>query len=311
MLVFLLFPAVLWSQKLTREQYIEKFKDIAIAEMEKTGIPASITLAQGCLESGNGNSELAQKANNHFGIKCHSSWKGKGFYMDDDAKNECFRVYKNPEESYRDHSDFLVNGSRYNFLFELAPTDYKGWARGLKQAGYATNPKYPELLIKIIEENQLYNYDKKDGKNHKQNSKNMQTAEVQNQSQQNEVTSKTRFLNPYYQSPEIELHSNKIKCYKPQQEESLAHIANKFNMRLWQIIKYNELPKSAKVTVQGQTIFLQPKRRNSKQKTHIVQAGETVYTISQKYGVKTKFIYKRNNLKIGEVPEVGTKIKLR
>src|SRR5690606_3896602 len=119
----------------------------------------SITLAQGMLESGNGNSKLAKEDNNHFGIKCHSDWNGKKFYQDDDAKDECFRVYKNPEESFIDHSDFLVNRSRYAFLFELKPTDYKAWAKGLKEAGYATNPKYPELLIKIIEDNNLQQYD--------------------------------------------------------------------------------------------------------------------------------------------------------
>ena len=170
------------AQKMSRQEYIEKYKDIAIREMDKTGIPASITLAQGCLESGNGNSELAQKAKNHFGIKCHSSWKGEGFYMDDDAKDECFRVYKDPEESYKDHSEFLVNGSRYDFLFELKPTDYKGWAHGLKKAGYATNPKYPDLLIKIIEDEELNLLDEKKSrsKSNKETSKPTSTAVVQN-----------------------------------------------------------------------------------------------------------------------------------
>lgn len=141
------------SKRISREEYINTYKDDAIEEMQRTGIPASITLAQGILESGDGNSALARYARNHFGIKCHSDWKGATFTMDDDAKDECFRKYKHALESYKDHSDFLTGRNRYAFLFELKLTDYKGWAHGLKKAGYATNPKYPKLLIDIIERN--------------------------------------------------------------------------------------------------------------------------------------------------------------
>ena len=143
------------------EKYIDRFQNIAIAEMNKNGIPASITLAQGLLESGNGMSELAQKANNHFGIKCNSDWKGDFVLRDDDEQDECFRVYSNPEESYRDHSEFLKR-KRYASLFELNKNDYRGWARGLKEAGYATNPKYADLLISIIERYQLYRFDSRE-----------------------------------------------------------------------------------------------------------------------------------------------------
>lgn len=143
--------------------YIDKFKNIAVAEMEKYGIPASITLAQGLLESGNGNSGLAVEANNHFGIKCTSDWKGKSIYKDDDRRNDCFRVYRDPEESFRDHSEFLKR-KRYAFLFELNKDDYEGWAYGLKQAGYATNPRYPELLISLVERYSLHQFDRKEGK---------------------------------------------------------------------------------------------------------------------------------------------------
>ncbi|WP_432709330.1 glucosaminidase domain-containing protein [Pedobacter sp.] len=138
--------------------YIESFKGVAIEQMNSSGIPASIILAQGILESANGNSSLAKYANNHFGIKCTSEWKGKGYYKDDDAKNDCFRVYKDARESYRDHSEFLKR-KRYSFLFELDKNDYKNWAYGLKQAGYATNPKYPELLINLINRYKLNQYD--------------------------------------------------------------------------------------------------------------------------------------------------------
>jgi LysM repeat protein len=138
--------------------YIEKFKDVAIEEMNSNGIPASITLAQGLLESGNGNSSLAKYANNHFGVKVTSDWKGKGYYKDDDNRNDCFRVYSDARESYRDHSEFLKR-KRYSALFELDKNDYKNWAIGLKQAGYATNPRYPDMLINIIDRYKLYQYD--------------------------------------------------------------------------------------------------------------------------------------------------------
>ncbi len=160
-LIIILFfwASLLDAQDMSRAEYISKYKDLAIAEMHQYGIPASIKLAQGVLESGNGNSELARKARNHFGIKCHSSWEGKKVYHDDDKEQECFRKYTTVAASYRDHSVFLQK-VRYANLFELAITDYKGWAKGLKKTGYATNPKYPELLIKIIEDNQLQQFDK-------------------------------------------------------------------------------------------------------------------------------------------------------
>lgn len=150
-------PAI--AQEITREQYINTYKDIAIRQMKLYGIPASIILAQGCLESGNGNSRLAVKGNNHFGIKCHNTWKGRRIYHNDDEKGECFRRYTQAEDSFKDHSEFLRNGKRYQSLFDLSKTDYKAWAHGLKAAGYATNPKYAQLLIDIIERDQLYRYD--------------------------------------------------------------------------------------------------------------------------------------------------------
>ena len=154
-----IFVSFAGAQNLARRDYIEKYKDVAIKQMHKHKIPASIILAQACLESGDGTSALARKANNHFGIKCHNGWKGKGYKHDDDAKGECFRKYNDPIDSFTDHSYFLISGSRYNSLFDLPITDYKAWAHGLKAAGYATNPKYAKLLIDIIEEYKLYKYD--------------------------------------------------------------------------------------------------------------------------------------------------------
>ena len=147
------------ERRITREEYIETYKEDAIREMMKSGVPASITIAQGILESGDGNSPLAVYAKNHFGVKCHSGWQGESMRLDDDEKNECFRKYETVYESFRDHSNFLVTRSRYDFLFELKITDYKSWARGLKKAGYATNAKYADLLIMIIESNNLNQYD--------------------------------------------------------------------------------------------------------------------------------------------------------
>lgn len=146
------------GSKFTAEDYIRMYEKLAIRQMKKHGIPASITLAQGILESANGNSDLARNANNHFGIKCTTDWGGKSYYKDDDEPNSCFRKYPNVESSYEDHSDFLKR-KRYAALFSLKRTDYKGWAHGLKKAGYATNPKYPELLINLIERYSLYKYD--------------------------------------------------------------------------------------------------------------------------------------------------------
>ncbi|MDY0905165.1 glucosaminidase domain-containing protein [Pedobacter sp. CFBP9032] len=146
--------------------YIDEFKGVAVEEMNSDGIPASITLAQGILESGSGNSDLAKYANNHFGIKCTSDWKGKNYFRDDDQKNDCFRVYKDARESFRDHSEFLKR-KRYSFLFQLDRNDYKSWAQGLRTAGYATNPKYPDLLIGVIEKYQLYQYDQPESEKQK------------------------------------------------------------------------------------------------------------------------------------------------
>lgn len=152
-------PVVTSSTKSATQLYIEKYSDIAKYEMEKHGVPASITLAQGILESGSGNGDLAKRSNNHFGIKCHTGWKGQRVYHDDDEDQECFRKYANPRYSFSDHSQFLTGRSRYAALFRLPKDDYRGWAKGLKKAGYATDPKYPKKLISLIERYKLYTYD--------------------------------------------------------------------------------------------------------------------------------------------------------
>ncbi|MFY0675218.1 MAG: LysM peptidoglycan-binding domain-containing protein [Bacteroidia bacterium] len=279
------------QDKLTPEQYIAKYKDIAIAEMHRTGIPASITLAQGYLESGCGNSTLATKANNHFGIKCHSDWKGKTYYIEDDdydengkLKKSCFRVYSNPEESYKDHSEFLTGRSRYAFLFELRTTDYKGWARGLKKAGYATNPKYADLLINIIERYELYDYD--------------------NSKEQKVFASKRLTKDEVFEI-------NEIPAIAYDGQMTIREIRDKFFTAEWQIYKYNDFDRKTPLK-KGQVIYLKPKRRFLRDvgDVHVVKEGETMQYISQLRGIKLKKLYKLNLLGNGEIPAVGEKLSL-
>ena len=203
----------------TTSSYILKFKTIAIIEMNKYGIPASITLAQALLESGTGNSDLAKFANNHFGIKCTSDWKGKGYYKDDDQKDDCFRVYNNPEESFKDHSEFLKR-KRYAALFELDKDDYEGWAKGLKAAGYATNPKYPDLLINIIEKYNLQQFDRKEGEVEKIKREDRVLSDINNNIPKEKAKDKTTDAPPI-------IAGNK---YVVQQGDTLYNISKRFGL---------------------------------------------------------------------------------
>lgn len=275
--VFLAVVAVFTAnaQPQHRLDYIETYKDIAIQEMNMYGIPASIKLAQGILESGDGQSRLASKANNHFGIKCHTDWKGKKIYHDDDEKGECFRVYKNPEESYRDHSLFLVERLRYKDLFKLDRTDYKGWAKGLKAAGYATNPSYANLLIKLIEDYQLYIYDT-------------------------------------YGSDQdiIFIHPNRVRYTVVRKGEALEEVSDRSRVSVKRIIKYNEFTWETKVE-EGDVVFLQRKRNKGKGKSHVVRAGETMHDVAQEHAIRLDKLYSRNRMKVGQQPNAGATLKLR
>jgi LysM repeat protein len=281
------------ERRITREEYIEMYKDDAIREMMKSGVPASITLAQGILESGDGNSPLAVYAKNHFGVKCHSGWKGKSMKLDDDAKDECFRKYETVYESFRDHSEFLVTRSRYDFLFDLKITDYKGWAKGLKKAGYATNPKYADLLIMLIEKNNLDQYDN--------------YAKVP--PRKPTKTRSSKVLASASHNRTIKLH-NHIKYVKAKKGDTFYGITQDFEMNLWQIFKYNDLNESDVLKV-GDIIYLQPKKNKSKEKFHTAKTGETMRDISQLYGVKLKKLYKKNKMFMGTQPNVGDKIYLK
>lgn len=281
------------EKRITREEYIETYKDDAIREMMKSGVPASITLAQGILESADGNSPLAVYAKNHFGVKCHAGWKGESMRLDDDEKNECFRKYETVYESFRDHSDFLVTRSRYDFLFDLKITDYKGWAKGLKKAGYATNPKYADMLIMLIEKNNLSQYDR--------------YAKVPPRKLSKKRSSKA--LASTKNSRIIKLH-NHIKYIKVKEGDTFYKICQDYEMNLWQILKYNDLNKGDILKVDD-IIYLQPKKNKAKKDFHTVKKGETMRDISQLYGVKLKKLYKKNLLIIGTQPNVGDKIFLR
>lgn len=288
-------------KRITRADYIATWKDEAILQMQTHGIPASITLAQGILESGDGNSDLARKSNNHFGIKCHD-WTGKKVYHDDDKKKECFRKYNTAHESFEDHSIFLKR-TRYLFLYDYKVTDYKSWARGLKKAGYATNPKYPDLLIRIIEENKLYEYDKLAlDKNYKPNIP--KKSKVKSNQEEAIVIDIGRAGN-------IFKSDNNIRYTIAEYTTTPEKIAQEMDMSGWQIRKYNDLNRKDKIEP-GTIIYLQPKRNKSKKHTtHTVATGETLHTISQLYGVKPDKILKYSDLPKNHQVKPGEVLKLR
>jgi LysM repeat protein len=292
------------SQKQTTVQYINKWKNEAMLQMKAHKIPASITLAQGILESGNGNSMLAVKANNHFGIKCHSSWTGKKVYKDDDKRDECFRKYNSASESFNDHADFLKK-RRYAGLFELKITDYKGWAKGLKKAGYATNPKYPKLLIGLIERYNLTKYDNLD---------NLLAVK------EKDTVIKQDVINVQVKEDEeviiiggkhkIKTSNNKVKYIIIKKGDTFTKLGHEFDMRLWQFHKYNDFNKGHILQI-GEKVYVKPKRCKAKESYHIVKKGETIHSISQLYGVKLKALYRKNRMIIGSEPKIGKKLNLR
>ncbi len=279
--------AMLPAQRRTQayEDYIKKDRKIAVEEMERYHIPASITLAQGLLESGAGRSTLARKSNNHFGIKCGSRWEGRTVRHDDDARNECFRAYKHPRDSYEDHSKFLRTGARYAFLFRLKITDYKGWARGLKKAGYATDPRYADRLIDIIELYDLDKYDRKGG---------LKWAE--------------EFPDPH--QPYL---ANELLYIVARRGDTFESLSKEMGISKKKIRKYNELPKDYKF--QGGEIVYLEKKRSRATKDHIcytVRPGDSMYSISQKFGVRLSRLYKMNNMKPeSPAPKVGEILRLR
>jgi len=286
------------QQKLSREEYINTFSELAMREMSRVGIPASITLAQGCLESNNGNSTLATRGNNHFGIKCHD-WEGRKIYHDDDKRNECFRSYASAYESYKDHSHFLSTKNRYAFLFELNPHDYRSWAKGLKKAGYATANNYATLLIRIIEENELYQYD-------------LLVLEGELDDYIDSLGVQQDHAYPGDRSNRRILLNNNIEYVLSEAGDTPESLRRELGLYKNEIYRYNNLYKDARLDP-GTIIYLQPKRSKAARgnNIHVVEEGQTMYDISQIYGVKLKHLYRKNHMAEGEQPLEGTEIYLR
>ena len=299
----------------TAGSYIDRFKYLAISEMRRTGVPASITLAQGLIESDMGRSNLASEANNHFGIKCHDDWKGPVIKQNDDKRNECFRKYRQPEESYKDHSDFLRSAPRYKSLFSLDIMDYKGWARGLKKAGYATNPEYANMLIRKIEEYNLSVYDKGIPVSEKAYNKNDTVPEKQDNLAANNSEKSIGNVNGNFAVTAVRsrvLEKNRIQYIIVKEGDTHESLVKELQLLRWELPRYNELKSDFKLTV-GQILYLQPKREKAEvgNDFHIASEGETMYGISQIFGIKLKSLLLLNRMTEGQQPVLGQKIWLR
>ncbi|MBK9330009.1 MAG: LysM peptidoglycan-binding domain-containing protein [Sphingobacteriales bacterium] len=333
----LLFAATASAQKKDSSAivaYIQQYKDIAISEMKRAGIPASITLAQGIHESSFGTSYLSTNTNNHFGIKCKNEWTGRTFKYTDDAPNECFRVYDKVEDSYKDHSDFLRSRTWYNGLFALDINDYKGWSYGLKKAGYATNPKYPDILIKTIEDFELYAFDKGENPSYMQPS----TAPVTNELASDEKLTENNSVSPDAPKASVEEKKNpivtpvksapaitpdfnkkvnkkinkinKVKCVKLYKGETLELIGNVMRIEKEDLLRYNDLKDDAQIK-EGQVIFIQQKKKKNKEGTYKVKTDDNLWSISQKKGVRLSALLRRNKLSEGEEPAPKETIYLK
>ncbi len=312
LLVIFTFSFPLFAQYITADEYIAEHKDMAIREMKRMGIPAAITLAQGLLETENGNSDLVKKSNNHFGIKCKSSWTAGGVSHDDDAPGECFRMYKDADESFRDHSNYLRGNDRYSFLFKLDPRDYRGWAYGLRKAGYATNPKYPDILIKNIETNNLEQYTVMavndmpifDASKYKDDPEDKSIQDVLQSTGQN-VTTESSDL-----SPVANVTVNGKKALFANRGTSLLAIATSHNINLGKLLEYNDLDKDGLLD-KDQFIFLERKQKEGNQDYYISGKDENLYDVAQKNGVLLQSICAYNNLSATDNIYAGTKILLR
>lgn len=306
----------------TASSYIENYKDLAISEMKRTGIPASITLAQGMLESDFGRSSLARVANNHFGIKCHNDWRGQTVRQHDDSRNECFRKYQRPEDSFYDHSDFLRSGSRYTSLFRLDPYDYKAWAHGLRRAGYATNPDYANMIIRKIEENNLQALDRGyTASVSKQDVKTAENAAVRQAPPVKPATDTVKqppvqagtitFGDVMARAPRI-MENNRTQYIIVKDGETKEKLVNEFQLLKRDLANYNDLAENF-IPVPGQLLYLGPKREKAEtgKEFHTAAEGETMHLISQKYGVKLRSLLEMNRMSDTIEPVPGQKIWLQ
>ena len=279
-------------------QYIEKFKDLAVDQMREHKIPASITLAQGLCESGAGRSRLAIEAHNHFGIKVGMTWTGPYIVMADDRPDDRFRKYRNDRESYEDHSRFLTSSPRYRALFDLKITDYKGWAHGLKKAGYATNPRYAEMLIGVIERFNLQQFDSYTHGRYHARSTDRQASEIE-----------SRFF-----AQHSVYRVNKNYMIIANSSDTWDLVARETGVSVRKLLKYNERPKGSPLQT-GDIVYLQKKRtkadKSFKGIPHVVQPGESLYDIAQHYAIRLKSIYTLNGFHADYTPQVGDLIWLR
>lgn len=290
LLAFTVIPLGVLSQTRNSayEAYIDKYKGVAVDQMRRYHVPASITLAQGLLESDAGRSMLAVEGNNHFGIKCHSDWNGRKMYYDDDRRGECFRKYGSAQASFEDHSKFLISGSRYAFLFELKVTDYKGWANGLKKAGYATNPNYAKKLIEIIE---LYGLDRYDGKGG--------SGRVRRQSQSDRIPHQTYL-------------SNGLLYVRLGYDETLKNVAKEFHTSRGKLRRYNEIDRKF-IPEEGSVIYLEKKKCKASKEygTHVVGPDDSLWSISQLYGVRMNCLVRKNRIGQDNPLSVGMELRVR
>lgn len=270
------------------QQYFDRYKDLAMEQMKRHRIPASITLAQGVFESGAGKSRLAQQSNNHFGIKCHNSWTGPRVYASDDTPNDCFRSYRTVRESYEDHSLFLANGTRYRSLFSLKPTDYKGWANGLKRAGYATNPKYASQLIEIIQLYKLYRYDTSKGYD--------------------------RFMAEHSTASHAVHAFNDNYYVAARAGDTFESIGREMGVSARKLARYNERGRRD-VLAEGDIVYMKRKKRRAprsyKGHLHYVRPGQSMYSIAQAYGMRLANLYKLNGLSPDYQVRVGDALRVR
>ena len=292
--------------------YVNTYKLLAIAEMQRSGVPASIILAQGIHETQAGTSDLVLASNNHFGIKCKTGWTGQVVYHDDDARGECFRSYVSAADSYRDHSDYLSQTPRYAFLFKLSPEDYESWAYGLKKAGYATNVRYPQILIKLIRDYHLENYSLIAlGKLPPEDSSALAL------SKQSMPASLSGFTDSSFQKPvpavsypEGLFSINAAKVVYARAGISLLSLSIRYEIPLAHLLDFNDMTQ-LDVLVADQLIYLQRKRKTGESPFHIVQPGETMYSICQTEGIRYESILEYNRLKPGEEPAPGEKVYLQ
>ena len=325
LLLLALFPASVAQQSiLPQVRYVEKYAAIAVNEMYRSGVPASITLAQGIIESASGQSVLAVKGNNHFGIKCHKNWTGATMRADDDRKNECFRVYDNAEASFRDHSDFLRYRDRYKFLFDLPTTDYKGWSYGLKQAGYATDPSYAAKLIKCIEDYDLTRYDNMTVEEVLMRTGS--TAQVPEEVAPEETIPESpnnleaatlvpgAVMEEYRFSLSRQLYSrNGVPFLYAVEGETYRFIAKDYHLFLGEILRFNDLKEDERL-MPGTIVYLQSKKKKAApglDKYIVGSDTETLRGISQRFAIKQKALLKLNNLSAGASLQEGDELLLR